>query len=52
MNTTRRGLLPLLGLSVLLLGATGRLGRAAEGEKPPIDREEHETVKTATFALG
>ena len=45
-------LLSILSLTALLLGATGPLGLAADGERPPIDREEHATVKTATFALG
>ena len=45
-------LLASLSLTALLLGATGLPGWAADGERPPIDREEHATVKTATFALG
>lgn len=43
---------PLLAVAVLLWGALAGVGRAADDERPPMDREEHETVKTATFALG
>lgn len=41
-----------LGLSMLVLGASAPIGHASDDDRPPIDREEHETVKTATFALG
>jgi len=52
MSTHRYALLPLAGATVLLLAWASRPGRAADGEGPPLDREVHETVKTATFALG
>ena len=52
MKVTRRLLPPFLAATALLLATGGLLGRAAGQERAPIDREEHPTVQTATFALG
>ena len=41
----------LLSVSAALLAITVP-AMSADDTRPPIDREEHETVKTATFALG
>lgn len=43
-------ILLLLAFPAVLLPATA--SRAADDPRPPLDREAHETVKTATFALG
>ena len=51
MSATHR-ILPFLALLVALAAAGGPWARASDDPRPPIDREEHETVKTATFALG
>lgn len=42
----------ILGLLAAVLAAPSLPAWSTEDARPPIDREEHETVKTATFALG